>query len=408
MSSDATERDNQDPLARFTSRFVSSDQVVSYLDGNSLGRPLVATGAAFERFVSQDWGSRLIRSWDEQWMDLPLRLGDRIGALTLGATPGQTVVADSTTVLLYKLIRAGVDARPGRTEIVVDDDNFPTDRYVVEGIASERGLSIRWISPDPKLGVTLEQVRASVSEKTALVVLSHVSYRSGYIADVRGITDAVHAADALVLWDLCHSVGALPIDLDANNVDLAVGCTYKYLNGGPGSPAFCYVATALQPTLTQPIWGWMGAGDVFAMGPGYVPATGMRRFISGTPPVVGMLAMQHMLDLIEEAGLEAIRAKSLALTDFALALVDELLVPFGVEIATPREHAFRGSHVMITHPSFRAVTETLWSQGVIPDFRNPDGIRLGLSPLSTTFAEVELGVRAVADALADALTAAQG
>jgi kynureninase len=399
---DATQLDNADPLAAFVSEFIPSDDVVSYLDGNSLGRPVRATAARFDSFLRHDWGARLIRSWDEQWMSLPLAIGDRIGALALGAAPGQTVVADSTTVMLYKLIRAAVDARPGRTEIVVDDDNFPTDRYVIEGIAAERGLRVRWIHVDTDRGVTVDQVREVVSEATAVVVVSHVAYRSGYLADLAGITAAVHASGALVLWDLCHSAGVVPIRLDEAGVDIAVGCTYKYLNGGPGAPAFGYVAAALQDVLVQPIWGWMGAADVFRMGPGYTPATGMRRFISGTPPVMGMLAMQDMLDLIEAAGVEAIRHKSLALTDYALALIDESLVPLGVSVATPREHDHRGSHITIRHESFERVTARLWSANVIPDFRHPDGIRLGLSPLSTTFAEVRIGVDAIRDAMTGA------
>ena len=395
----AAQLDQTDPLGRFAAEFVPSDEVVAYLDGNSLGRPLRVTGARFASFLEREWGGRLIRSWDEQWMDLPLALGDRIGALTLGAAPGQTVVADSTTVLLYKLIRAAVDARPGRTEIVVDDDNFPTDRFVLEGVAAECGLTLRWISVDKSRGVTVDQVRDAVSASTALVVLSHVAYRSGYLADAQAITEEVHSAGALVLWDLCHSAGVVPTELDEWGVDIAVGCTYKYLNGGPGSPAFAYLRRDLQDQLQQPIWGWMGASDVFAMASEYRPAAGMRRFISGTPPVVGMLAMQDMLDLIERAGLGDIREKSLLLTDFALDVVDAWLAPLGVTVATPREPERRGSHLTIRHDSFRAVTAVLWARGVIPDFRAPDGIRIGLSPLSTTFAELLAGLAAIRHAM---------
>lgn len=395
----AADLDAADALGAHVEKFVESDEVLSYLDGNSLGRPLNVTAGNMVSFFERDWGSRLIRSWDEQWMELPLELGDRIGALTLGATFGQTVVADSTTVMLYKLIRAAVAARPGRTEILLDDDNFPTDRFLVDGTAQECGLTLRWIAVDKSSGVTADQVRDNVSAETALVVLSHVSYRSGYLADMAGITQIVHDAGALVLWDLCHSAGVIPTQLDAWNVDIAVGCTYKYLNGGPGSPAYAYVASALQSELEQPIWGWMGASDVFGMTDRYVPATGMRRFISGTPPVVGMLAIKDMLDVIEEAGMPAIRAKSFALSDYAIRLIEELLVPLGVTIATPHEHEFRGSHVTIRHPSFKSVNEALWAQNILPDFRNPDGIRLGLSPLSTTFAEVLVGIEAIRAAL---------
>ena len=394
-----TDLDARDPLAAYVSRFVASDDVVSYLDGNSLGRPLRVTPGHIAEFVEHAWGDRLIRAWDEGWFELPLELGDRIGRLTLGAAAGQTVVADSTTVMLYKLVRAAVDARPGRTEIVLDDDNFPTDRFVLEGIAKERGLTLKWIAVDKTRGATAEQVREAVSENTAVLVLSNVSYRSGYLADVPAITAIAHAVGALVLWDLCHSVGSVPMQLDEWGVDLAVGCTYKYLNGGPGSPAFGYVARDLQSSILQPIWGWMGASDVFGMVEGYTPSATMRRFISGTPPVMGMLPMQDMLDLIEEAGIEAIRAKSLALTDHALELVDELLVPLGVTVGTPRDHAERGSHVTISHPAFKRVVEVLWTEGTIPDFRNPSSIRIGLSPLSTSFAELEAGVLAIRNAL---------
>jgi kynureninase len=398
-SADTAALDRDDPLAPFVRRFIPSAEVVSYLDGNSLGRPLAATPARFAEFLIRDWGSRLIRSWDEQWFELPLVLGDRIGALTLGAAVGQTAVADSTTVMLYKLIRAAVASRPGRTEIVVDDDNFPTDRFVLEGVARELGMTLRWISVDKTRGVTAEQVREVVTDTTALVVVSHVAYRSGYLADMAAITRVAHDSGALVLWDLCHSVGVVPIELDAWNVDLAVGCTYKYLNGGPGSPAFGYVANRLHDELEQPIWGWMGAEDVFGMRDEYRPASSMRRYLSGTPPIVGMLAMEDMLDLIEEVGIDAIREKSLRLTDHALALVDEWLVPLGVSVATPREQERRGSHVTITHPKFKAVNGVLWGKGVIPDFRNPDGIRIGLSPLSTSFAELRTGVAAIREAL---------
>lgn len=393
--------DATDPLAGFTSRFIQSNQVRAYLDGNSLGRPLTATLERLAGFISHDWGSRLIRSWDEQWMQLPLTLGDRIGHVALGAAAGQCVVADSTTVLLYKLIRAAVDARPGRTEIVIDRDNFPTDRFILEGIAVERGLTLRWIDTDPDGGVTPELVAEAVGPNTALVVLSQVAYRSGFIAEVERITTITHESGALMLWDLCHSTGVVPTELDAWNVDIAVGCSYKYLNGGPGAPAFAYVASRLQLELHQPIQGWMGAADVFAMADGFVPADGMRRFLSGTPPVLGMVPLHDMLDVIEEAGLPGIRSKSLALTAFVIEWSDANLSGLGVTVGSPRADEHRGSHVTLRHPAFREVTELLWRRDVIPDFRFPDGLRIGLSPLSTTFAEVQLGLELVRDTLTE-------
>ena len=396
----AARLDASDPLAEHTERFIREGDTVSYLDGNSLGRPLADLPERFSRFVGHDWGGRLIRSWDEGWMRRPYDLGDRIGAL-VGAQAGQAFVGDSTTVLLYKLARAAVDAQAdrGRDEIVIDDDNFPSDRFIVEGIAAERGLTVRWIRVDPAAGVALEQVEAAVGERTALVLLSHVAYRSGFVADMVGITHAAHAAGALVLWDLCHSAGVLPVELDASGVDLAVGCTYKYLNGGPGSPAFAYVRSELQRELRQPIQGWMGAADVFAMGPSYEPAAGLGRFVSGTPPVLATIALEAMVELIERVGIRAVHEKSVALTGFAEAALGEHALPLGASLASPPAGPHRGSHLTVTHPSFRDVNATLWRRGVIGDFRAPDGIRIGLSPLSTTFAEVELGVAALGEEL---------
>ncbi|MFT4287543.1 kynureninase [Nocardioides sp.] len=390
----ASALDDADPLASYRSLFVTTPGVVAYLDGNSLGRPLAATGARLAEFVGGAWGDRLIRSWDEEWMDWPTQVGDRIASVCLGAAPGQVVVADSTSVMLYKLARAALAGRPGRTEIVADTGNFPTDRFVLEGIAAETGSTLRWLP-----AVSLDTVREAVSERTALVLLAHVDYRSAEIADLPAITAAAHAAGALVLWDLCHAVGAVPLSLDADEVDLAVGCTYKYLNGGPGSPAFGYVAARLLDELRQPIQGWMGAADPFAMGPSYQPAAGARRFLSGTPPILGMLPMREMLTLVEQATMTAIREKSVALTSFAIRVADELLTPHGVAVSSPRDPDRRGGHVMLDHPSFREVTARLWQRGVIPDFRPPTGLRVGLSPLSTGFAEVLAGLTAVADEL---------
>lgn len=397
--------DAADPLAALRAEFVGATSPLVYFDGNSLGRPLAATGDRLRAFVEEEWGGRLIRGWDERWYDLPLTLGDEIARVCLGAAPGQTTVGDSTTVLLYKLIRAAVDARPDRDEIVIDSDNFPTDRYIVEGIAAERDLSVRWIDVDRRAGVTVEQVRAAVGERTAVVVLSQVAYRSGHLADVEAITPVVQAAGALVVWDLCHSAGSVPVELDRWGVDLAVGCTYKYLNGGPGSPAFAYVAQrhldggSSGPALQQPIQGWMGHADPFLMGPGYQPSGGIRRFVSGTPAIVGMLAMQDMLALIERAGVDAVRTKSQALTSYAVDLADAWLVEHGVTLASPRDPALRGGHVTLQHERMREVTATLWERDVIPDYRDPGGLRIGLSPLSTSYAEVRAGMAAIRDVL---------
>ncbi|WP_328296095.1 aminotransferase class V-fold PLP-dependent enzyme [Kineococcus sp. NBC_00420] len=399
--------DAADPLAPYREEFLldAAPAVTSYLDGNSLGRPLTATPAALDTFLHQEWGGRLIQGWTEGphggWMDWPTQLGDQIGRVALGAAAGQTVVADSTTVLFYKLVRAAAAAgqAEGRDEIVCDTDNFPTDRFVLEGIAAETGLTLRWIETDPASGITPDQVRAAVGPRTALATFSHVAYRSGHLADAAAITRVVHDAGALVLFDLSHSAGSVELELDAWGVDLAVGCCYKYLNGGPGAPAFAYLATRHQGShpqaLRQPVQGWMGHADPFAMGQGYQPDPGIRQLISGTPPIVAMVPVRVGLDQLERAGIAAVRAKSTALTTFALDLADDLLAPHGVTVATPREPEARGGHITLRRSDFRDVTAELWTRGVVPDFRTPDGIRLGLAPLSTSFTEVLHGVLAL-------------
>ncbi|WP_308466365.1 kynureninase [Rathayibacter soli] len=427
----ARRADRSDGLAHFRKQFYGTDGPLVYFDGNSLGRPTIASIERIQRFLTAGWGDRLIRGWDEEWMQLPLTIGDSLGRVALGASAGQTFVGDSTTVLLYKLARAAVDAslrerapvpelaegRPsassgtdagGRIEIVLDTDNFPTDRYVLTGIAAETGMTLRWIESDTAAGVTAEQVAAAVGPQTALVVLSHVAYRSGFLADAAEITRITHDAGALILWDLCHSVGSVPVELDTWGADLAVGCTYKYLNGGPGSPAFGFVRAELQESLTQPIHGWLGNEDAFAMGPEYLPATGIRRFISGTPSLIGMLAMQDTLAMIGDRGIDAVRAKSVALTEFAITLADEWLAPLGATLASPREAARRGGHVTVNHPAMRKVNAMLWQQDVLPDYRDPGGLRIGLSPLSTSFEETYRGMAAVRDTLRDVLLRQSG
>ncbi|MFK5633034.1 kynureninase [Ornithinimicrobium sp. LYQ103] len=402
---DALALDAADPLAAFPDRFEPAQGVVAYLDGNSLGRPVAGTADAVARLVRQEWGTRLIRSWDEGWMTWPTEVGDLVGRAALGAAAGQTVVADSTTVLLYKVLRALVDHQvavdPHRTEIVLDTDNFPTDRYVSEGVAAERGLTLRWIDTDPVAGVTPEQVAGAVGPRTAVVLVSHVAYRSGWVADAERITTLAHDAGALVLWDTCHSAGSVPVRADDWGWDAAVGCDYKYLNGGPGAPAHAYLASRLHdlPTLRQPVQGWMGRRDPFLMEQGYVPAPGVRSLVSGTPPVTGMVPVRLGVEMLEAAGIEAVRAKSLRLTDLALAVVDAWPAALGVQVASPREHARRGGHLTLRHPRFREVTARLWQRGVIPDFRSPDGLRLGPAPLSTRFVELWDGLAAVREEL---------
>ena len=401
----AARLDDQDPLAAYAERFERADGVVAYFDGNSLGRPVAGAAEAMASFVRDEWGTRLIRSWDEGWMGWPEQVGDLVGSAALGAGPGQTVVADSTTVLLYKVLRALVDHQlavdPGRTELVLDTDNFPTDRYVAEGIAAERGLTLRWIDADPASGVREGQVREVVGERTGVVLVSHVAYRSGFVADAEAITRVAHEAGALVLWDTCHSAGSVPVRADAWGWDAAVGCDYKYLNGGPGAPAHAYLARRHHDlaTLQQPIQGWMGRRDPFLMEQGYQPAAGIRALVSGTPPIVGMVPVRLGAQMLAEAGIEAVRAKSLALTDLAWSVVESWPEELGVVVASPREHARRGGHLTLRHPAFEEIYPRLWDRGVIPDFRSPDGLRLGLSPLSTTFVEVWDGLAAILEEL---------
>ena len=391
--------DANDPLARYRDRFLPTPGLVSYLDGNSLGRPLAASVERVETFLREEWAGKLIRGWDDGWMSQPLTVGDELGRVALGAAPGQVAIGDSTTVLLYKTIRAALDARPDRTEIVIDRENFPTDRYLVEGIASDRGLTVRWVDTDPAAGVTPELVAAAVGPDTAVTLFSSVAYRSGFLAEVEAITALVHDAGALTIWDLSHSVGSVPTPLDDWGVDLAVGCGYKYLNGGPGAPAFLYVRRDLQGSLRQPIQGWLGSRTPFEMGQGYEPAEGIRGWLSGTPPMVGLQAMRDMIALIDEVGLDAVRTKSVALTEYAITLVDEHLPT--ATLASPRDAARRGGHITVDHPRFAELLPGLWASGVIPDFRRPDGLRLGPSPLSTSYAEVEAGVLAIRDALGE-------
>jgi len=309
------------------------------------------------------------------------------------------IVTDNTTVNLYKLVTAALDARPGRHVIITDHDNFPSDRYVVEGIAAQRGAELRMLATDINEGLDPDLVRAAVDDDTAVVSLSHVAYRSGALADLAAITQIVHQAGALMLWDLCHSVGAVPVDLDGCDVDLAVGCTYKYLNAGPGAPAFLYVSARLRDVLRQPIWGWFSQRDQFAMGPRYDPAAGMAKFMTGTPPILATAAVEESARQLLDAGIEPIRAKSLRLTAYLIELADAWLVPLGCTITTPRDPDRRGGHVTFCHPEAERIVERLASEGIITDYRTPERFRLGLSPLTTRFTDVWDAAEAARDTI---------
>jgi kynureninase len=374
----AAAADAADPLAAYRDRFVHEDERI-YLDGNSLGRLPVATRARLAALTAE-WGERLVGGWPE-WIDAPTRTGDLIAEL-IGAAPGEVVVCDSTTVNLFKLAGAALDDRGGGGALVTDRGNFPTDRYVLEGIAAQRGLELRLFDGEPD-AATLPCAAGDV------VVLSHVGYRSGALADLAGLQAAVRERGATLIWDLSHSAGAVPVDLRAAGAELAVGCTYKYLNAGPGAPAYLFVAAALQERLRSPIWGWFGQADQFAMERDYDPLPDIRRFLAGTPPVLGLAAVEEGVRLTAEAGMPALRAKSIELGALAVALHDSWLAPLGFELASPRDPARRGSHVSLAHPQAWQVTRALIERAdVIPDFRGPDAVRLGFAPLYTRHVDV--------------------
>jgi len=395
--------DAADPLAAFRHRFVIPDPDLIYLDGNSLGRPPLAALERLARVASQEWAGLLIRGW-EQWLDEPLRVGNLLGTELLGARADEVAMCDSTTVDFYRLASAALDARPGRRFIVTDRANFPTDRYVLEGLARDRDREIAWLDPDPVDGPTADDVATALDAHrgdVALVTLSHVNYRSAAIADLPAITTLAHEAGALALWDLSHSAGAIPVELAAARVDLAVGCTYKYLNGGPGAPAWLYIRADLQGELHNPIQGWFGQADQFEMGQGFRPRPGIAGWLTGTPGILGLAAAEEGIRLSAEAGIANIRAKGIALTEYAIALHDARLAPLGFELGSPREAVRRGAHVSIRRADARELTRRMIAAGIIPDFRAPDSIRLGLSPLTTSFDEVHRAIDRIADLAAN-------
>ena len=391
--------DAADALAPFRRRFVFPDPDLLYLDGNSLGRPPLAALERLARVAAEEWAGELIRAW-EHWLDEPLRVGDLLGTEIIGARSGEVAICDSTTVDFYRLASAALDARPGRRTIVTDRANFPTDRYVLEGLARDRDREIAWLDPDPIDGPTLDDVGAALDahpDDVALVTLTHVNYRSAAIADLPGITARAHAAGALVLWDLSHSAGSVPVGLEEHGVDLAVGCTYKYLCGGPGAPAYLYIRSDLQETLRNPIQGWFGQADQFEMGQGFRPRPGIAGWLTGTPGILGLAAADEGIRVVAEAGIDRIRAKGIALTEYAIALHDAWLAPIGFTLGSPREPARRGAHVSIRRPDARDLTRRMIAAGVIPDFRAPDSIRLGLSPLTTSFTDVRRAMERIAE-----------
>lgn len=385
----ALKLDAADPLRAHRAAFALPEGLI-YLDGNSLGALPVVTPAAVARTVTGEWGETLIASWNSHdWIGLPQRLGNRIAPL-IGAGEGEVVVCDSTSVNLYKLIVAALAAQPGRTTIVTEAGNFPTDIYVAQGAVATLGQEHRIDA------VAAAELIDALNDDTALLLLTHVHYTSGQMHDMASLTRAAHEAGALVLWDLSHSAGAVPVDLDGCHADLAVGCGYKYFNGGPGAPAFLYVAERLQAQLASPLSGWMGHAAPFAFEPGYRPAHGIDRFLCGTPSVLAMAALEGGIALFERVDRAALFAKGQALADYYIALMDERCADTGFALASPRDAAQRGSHVAYAHPHAWPICRALAARGVVGDFRTPDMLRMGFAPLYVGFADVWRAVDALA------------
>jgi kynureninase len=383
----AEELDLRDALAEYRNRFVVADPDLIYLDGNSLG-PLTADTEEFLANVLRlGWGQGLVRSWDT-WIDWGRQLGDRLAEHVLGARAGEVVMADSTSVNLYKLAAAALDALPDRRTVVVDSEDFPTNRYIVQGLAKARRLTVHTLQSDMDRGLDLDVLRDALNSDVGLVVLSLVTYRCGAMLDMAAVNDMARAAGAFVLWDLSHAAGAVPIDLHSTGATLAVGCTYKYLNGGPGAPSFLYVRKEAQAALRQPIWGWFGQRGQFDMGPEYDPVEAIERFLVGTPPILSLAPFEPALALIEQAGMERVRRKGIALGELIIDLADRWLAPYGFRVASPRSAHRRGSHVSLAHPDAWRICRALADAGVICDFRRPNRLRLGASPLFNRFTDI--------------------
>lgn len=391
----ADELDRQDPLATYRQQFVVDGPDLVYLDGNSLGRLPKRAIERVKKAVEEEWGRDLIRSWNAGWWESPARVGEKIARL-IGAAPGQVRVSDQTSINLFKLVTAALSLRPERQRIVTDTFNFPSDLYVLQGIVrllGNRHEIIRIGARDDGLTPDLAALETALDETTSLVTLSHVTFKSGYLYDLQAITEVAHRRGALALWDLSHSAGVVPIELDRCGVDLAIGCTYKYLNGGPGAPAFLYINKALQNDAVSPIWGWWGQKQPFDFGLDYTPADGVQRFLTGTAPMLSLLAMETALEPLLEAGIARLREKSVRLTEYAVDLSDAILASHGFTLGSPREPDRRGSHISLCHPDGYRINRALIEEmKVIPDFRAPDNIRLGLAPLYVSFADVWMGI----------------
>ncbi len=390
----AREHDQQDPLKSFRDRFKINDPSLIYLNGNSLGRLPLATVDYLDAAIREQWGERLIRSWNEGWYQQSMRLGKKIAQI-IGAHPEEVIVSDSTTINLYKLAYGALKKMEGRSEILSDDMNFPSDLYVLQGLVKQFGNrhSLRLLKSTDGISSDLTELLRLISRQTALVTLSHVTFKSSYLYDMEKVTELAHMHGALMLWDLSHSVGAVPVSLKKANADMAIGCTYKYLNGGPGSPAFLYVKKELQEELENPIQGWFGEKNPFEFKLNYRTPQGIRKYLTGTPPVLSVSGLEPALDMVLEAGIETIRRKSLAQSEYLIELASAWLIQYGFRLGSPEFSEKRGSHVSLKHAEAYRICKALIDPRVgehivIPDFREPNNIRLGITPLYTSFEEI--------------------
>ena len=401
----ALELDKNDPLARFKSQFVISDPEMCYLDGNSLGRLPKATVTAINDFMTKEWGPEIVTGWSH-WVDEAQPTGDLLGAAALGAAAGQVLVCDTTSVNFYQLCLAAIHARPDRKIIITDAANFPTDRYILEGIAKQFDLNLVFIdNEDPAIAqherITTEVLAPYLTDDVALVTLEVIQYRSGARTDLKSITDQVRAIGALVVWDASHAVGAIELNLDTNGVDLCVGCTYKYGNSGPGSPAWLYVSKRVQNQLQVPIQGWFAQDAQFQMGPIFERSQTIRGFQIASPSLMGIRCVQTAFGMIKEAGIDAIAHKAAVGTQMMIELYDAWLAPLGLELNTSRDANERGGHISLVHPDAAQICVAMRTiSNVIPDYRTPNSIRLAISPLPTSFVEVWDGLERMRDLVA--------
>jgi len=394
----AHQLDAQDPLKSYREQFVLSDPNLIYLDGNSLGAMPKATPPRLDEVVQKEWGDRLIRSWNEGWYDRSQKIAAQIAKL-IGAQDDEVIVADSTSANLFKLAYGALKLKSNRHGIISDTLNFPSDIYLLQGLirlfGDKHELNLAQSADEQR--VTLEELDRLIDEDTALLTLSHVVFKSAFMYDMKTITDKVHQKGGLVLWDLSHAAGAVPVDLNGCDVDMAVGCTYKYLNGGPGSLAFLYVRKDLQEKLESPIWGWFGEANPFEFDLNYRPATGIRKFLAGTPPLLSLSAIEPSVDMLVEVGMNRIREKSVAQTRYMIDLYKQVLAPLGYKLGSPENDEQRGSHVSLKHPEAYRICKALidpatLGKSVIPDFREPDNIRLGITPLYTSFVDLFMAI----------------